>query len=247
MNAPTQPDQANRTAAFDAYERPIRIRNYKVGAILAFIFMPAGASLDWFVYRHTGKLGEFFAIRILCSALLAGVWSLLHFKPAIRSYRAIGSLVALLPMFSISWMIYETQGGASPYYAGLNLVMLGAAILLRWTLLESILVFFLSLVVYLSACILPGPHGPITDTGTFFNNVYFLFVTGVFNVVGSWYYHHIRYREFELRFELDQNRKMLEEGNQKLKALDEAKSRFFANWKRCCTDLISTMNPKTCL
>src|SRR5213075_1525181 len=109
-----------------------------------------------------------------------------------RSYRAIGSLVALLPMFSISWMIYRIQGGASPYYAGLNLVMVGAAILLRWTLLESILVFSLQFMVYLAVCILPGPHGPITDTGTFFNNCYFLFVTGVFNIVGSWYYNLIR-------------------------------------------------------
>src|ERR1051326_826322 len=139
-------------SAFVEYERNVRIRNYKVGAILAFIFMPAGASLDYFVYgEHLfehGRIGEFFSIRMICSLLLAVVWSILHFRPQIRFYRFIGSLVALLPLFSISWMIYEQQGGASPYYAGLNLVMLGAAILLRWTLLEAIIEFLLSLVVY---------------------------------------------------------------------------------------------------
>ncbi|HSH93255.1 MAG TPA: ATP-binding protein, partial [Roseimicrobium sp.] len=39
----------------------------------------------------------------------------------------------------------------------------------------------------------------------------------------------LRYREFALRHELDQNRKNLEEANQKLVELDQIKSRFFAN------------------
>src|SRR6185503_13489390 len=38
-----------------------------------------------------------------------------------------------------------------------------------------------------------------------------------------------RLREFSLRWELDRNRLQLEESNQKLKQLDETKSRFFAN------------------
>ncbi|HET7626288.1 MAG TPA: ATP-binding protein [Verrucomicrobiae bacterium] len=123
-------------------------------------------------------------------------------------------------------MIYATNGPNSPYYAGLNLVMLGAAILLRWTLADSIAVFLFSLITYLAACIFSGETGV---QGLFFNNFYFLFVTGVFIITGSWFYNKIRFREFALRFELDQNRKALEESNQKLKELDQIKSRFFAN------------------
>ena len=38
-----------------------------------------------------------------------------------------------------------------------------------------------------------------------------------------------RYREFSLRWELDKNRRVVEESNRKLIELDQVKSRFFAN------------------
>ena len=143
-------------------------------------------------------------------------------------------------------MIFEEDGWISPYYAGLNLVMLGAAILLRWTLVDSILVFLLSLLSYLAACFLNVPEPreksiagtelgarTIAKTelreGTIVNNFYFLVVTGVFIITGSWVYNRIRFREFELRYELDHNRQLLEQSNRKLLELDQVKSRFFAN------------------
>ena len=214
--------------AFAVYERRVRITNYKVGCVLAFIFMPAGASLDYFVYNSTDNshLDEFFKLRLLCSALLALIWFLLQSEIAVKFYRFLGFLVAFLPLAFISWMIYVTDGPNSPYYAGLNLVMLGAALLLRWTLTDSILVLVLSLATYLAACQFSGKA---SISGNLFNNFYFLFVTGVFIITGSWFYNRIRFREFALRYELDQNRQKLEETNQKLKELDQIKSRFFAN------------------
>ena len=210
--------------AFAAYERRVRINNYKVGCALAFIFMLAGASLDFYVYHP--YLFKFFEIRLLCSALLGLIWFLLQTEIGIRFYRVLGFLVAFLPLAFISWMIYVTDGPDSPYYAGLNLVMLGAALLLRWTLFDSILVFVLCLATYLAACFFSGAP---SSKGIFFNNFYFLFVTGVFIITGSWFYNRIRFREFALRYELDKNRKALEESNQKLLELDQIKSRFFAN------------------
>lgn len=212
-------------SSFDTYERPIRIRNYKLGALLAGIFMPAGASLDYFMYGWKQAL-TFFPARIISALLLAVVWLTLHYIPGTRYYRYLGLSVALIPLLAISWMIYSRDGAISPYYAGLNLVMLGSALLLRWTLQDSILIFVLNLAAYLAAAML---HGPFTVQGLFFNNLYFLFVTGVFIIAGSWYYNTIRQSEFELRYRLDRNRAELEANNQKLLALDEAKGRFFAN------------------
>jgi len=63
----------------------------------------------------------------------------------------------------------------------------------------------------------------------FANNLYFLALTGVIVATGSYVHSRWRFREFALRFELDRNRKALEESNQKLLELDQIKSRFFAN------------------
>ena len=212
-------------SSFDTYERPIRVRNYKLGAVLAGIFMPAGASLDFFMYGWKQTLA-LFPVRIFSALLLAMVWTALHYVPGTRYYRYLGFSVALIPLLAISWMIYTRDGATSPYYAGLNLVMLGSALLLRWTLEDSILIFVLNFAAYLAAAML---NGPFSLQGLFFNNLYFLFVTGVFIVVGSWYYNSIRFSEFKLRHDLDLNRAELEASNQKLRELDEAKNRFFAN------------------
>lgn len=223
MTAP----EASLEHSFYDYEQPLRVQNAKVCCIVAGIFMPAGFVLDYFVYGYDVML-QFLPYRLLCSLALGLLWLALHYCPKERRTccRLLGHLVALFPLLAIAWMIYITEGSVSPYYAGLNLVNLGSAILLRWTFLDSLLIFSLTLLGYLTATL---SHGPIHSTGIFFNNLYFLFVTGVFIVAGSWLYNNLRRSEFMLRFTLDKNRKELEESNEKLRALDEAKSRFFAN------------------
>ncbi|MDZ4404533.1 ATP-binding protein [Prosthecobacter sp.] len=218
---------------FQAYEQDIRVQNYRLCGILASVFMIAGASLDWVVFGWDG-IRRFMLPRILSAIVIMGVWMLLVLPWGKKMHRALGLFGMAFPLIaSISWMIYAKDGSDSPYYAGLNLVMLGAAILMRWTLEDSIIVVALTLVSYLVACY---THGPIGNRSIFFNNLYFLFVTGVFTIAGTSFYNGIRFSEFRLRHDLDLNRAKLEtaygelaETNQKLRELDETKSRFFAN------------------
>jgi signal transduction histidine kinase len=210
---------------FQAYEQDIRVRNYQLCGILAAIFMLGGSSLDWVVYGWEG-VRSFFIARLLSSVAIMVIWMALNTAWGKRRHRLLGLLMALPLFVSIAWMIYVKEGADSPYYAGLNLVMLGAAILMRWTLQDSIIVVVLTVAAYLLACFF---HGQILHRSIFFNNLYFLFVTGVFTTAGTWFYNNIRFSEFKLRHDLDLNRAELEESNQKLRELDEAKSRFFAN------------------
>jgi signal transduction histidine kinase len=210
--------------AFLKAERGVRVQNYRVACIMATIFMPAGVSLDLLVYPQYAW--EFFQLRLLCSACLLFIWWFVKTPLGSRHYRLLGWLLPAFPTFFISLMIFQTEGAISPYYAGLNLVLLGASILLRWSLLDSLVVFGQVMVFYGIACWL---HGPPKDLNTFYNNVYFLFVTGAFVVIGSHFYNRLRFREFELLYQLDRNREQLEESNRKLKEMDEVKGRFFAN------------------
>jgi signal transduction histidine kinase len=138
----------------------------------------------------------------------------------------VGILAMFVPAICMCLMIYSKDGAVSPYYAALNLVMLGSAIVMRWPLLDSVIILLLTLIAYGIAGL---AHGHITDWGTFYNNVYFLILTGVIIVAGTWQYNEVRRSEFDLRYRLDQNREELERTNQKLREMDEVKSRFFAN------------------
>jgi len=210
---------------FDAYERPIRVRNYKLGCILAGVTMPLGALLDVFVYGSDAML-QWLPVRFAASTVHVALWLVLHKLPDTSCYRCIGLAAMYVPVICMCWMIYGKEGSNSPYYAGLNLVMLGSAIVMRWPLLDSIVIFVLTVATYSVASL---AHGPVTNPGIFFNNLYFLALTGVILLAGTWQYNNMRYSEFELRSRLDKQRTELEQSNNKLRELDEAKSRFFAN------------------
>ena len=211
---------------YSDYEGQITRRHLRVGCLLVMALMPLGVLLDYFVYP--GKLGYFLALRLACSVLEGAVWLLLGTTLSRKINQFLGLVVALLPVFFICWMVCVTDGPASPYYAGLNLILLAIAFVLRWSVGLSLLALVLFIAMYLGACFLHGALPP-GERGVFFNNLYFLGLTGIIVVTGSRIHRVLRVREFTLRFELDKSRKMLEESNQKLMELDQIKSRFFAN------------------
>jgi signal transduction histidine kinase len=225
MAEPAAHSEADIMSAFRAHDHKATFYNFKVACYLGIVLMPFGLVLDYFVYPE--KLLPFLGLRILCSILIALFLAVVMTTGfGKRYYRLFGILLAMLPSLSISGMIYLTTGAGSPYYAGLNLVLLVVGFVLNWTFIESLLAVSMVFILYLAVCAL---HSATTDFGQFFNNIYFLGLTGVIVVTGSHVHTKLRFREFVLRYELDKNREQLEENNRKLKELDEAKSRFFAN------------------
>jgi signal transduction histidine kinase len=209
------------------YEGQITIQHLRIGCLLVMALMPVGVLLDYFVYPS--KLRYFLALRLVCSLLEGAVWLLLGRPLSRKIHQALGLVIALLPVLFICWMIcLSPDGPASPYYAGINLILLAIAFVLRWSVGLSLLALVLFIGMYLAACFWNGPLPP-ADRGVLVNNLYFLCLTGIVVVTGSRIHRVLRVREFTLRFELDKSRKMLEESNQKLMELDQIKSRFFAN------------------
>src|ERR1039458_3354586 len=225
--ANTTPDSQDIQAAFAEYDRRETINNFKVACVIGMTLMPAGVVLDNFVYHQ--QAFYFLKLRLLSSLLIGLFLALLLTPLGHRHYRSHGITLFMLPASFIAWMIYATEGAASPYYAGLNLVLLVLAYVLHWTFRESLSAAGLVIALYFAACFLHGPIHRGPQVGLFVNNLYFLVLTGIITVTGSYFHSKARFREFALRFELDKNRKALEESNQKLLELDLVKSRFFAN------------------
>jgi signal transduction histidine kinase len=212
--------------AYQEWDQAATISNFKVACYLGLVLMPAGVMLDRFVYPK--EVPEFLELRLLSDVFIAVFLLLLQTQAARKHYRALGVALAMVPSSFISIMIYKTTGESSPYYAGLNLVLLVFGFIMHWTFRETVIAVSLVFLMYLAACFGNGPVQQI-ETGIFFNNIYFMVLTGVIVATGRFFHGRLRYREFALRYELDKNKRELQDAHDKLVELGKIKDRFFAN------------------
>jgi signal transduction histidine kinase len=210
--------------AFLDNERQVRINTGKLACALVVVLMPFGVLLDYAVYPD--NVGYFFRLRLLCSILVGIIWLLHRTRWARNNYRLLGLPIVMLPAFFIAFMIFVTHGASSPYYAGLNLILLAVSAVGHWTLRDTMISVTSVILMYFGASYANAAN---FDSRNFFNNLYFLVLTGIIVVAGNYLYNRLLFREFEVRFQLDKSRQMLEESNRKLLELDQVKSRFFAN------------------
>ncbi len=210
--------------AFIEEERRVRIANSKGGCWLAIVLMPAGYSLDAGLYPEKALL--FLKLRLLCALLVGGVLVVLYTKIGRRFYKVLSQIWYILPLMTLCWIIYASNGYACPHYLGLYIVLLAVGLMLPWTYQENIFAGALVTTMYVVACWLHGPH-PLPEE--FKSHLYFLILTDIIVITGSFFQERIRLSEFVLRFELNENKQMLEESNRKLVEVDQIKNQFFAN------------------
>ncbi len=210
--------------AFRRYEDSMAAANVRHALALGGLFMLLGWALDWVVFPD--QVALFLLNRCVCGLLLATVYLSLGSTPGFKRCYIASVLAALLPMISICGMIAHTGGGNSTYYAGLNLILVGLSLVLRWTAINSLIIIAICFVAY-AGSVLFSPV--MVDRTVLFNNLYFLVVTSVFVLAGCYFYEKLRFSEFVLHTEVENSRRLLESKNRQLSELDEAKTRFFAN------------------
>jgi len=218
------PDDAKVRKEFSDYENGVSIPTARRAALIVAAFVLGGTLMDWQVFPHMGW--EFLIIRSVCTLVLVFIYLALGSWPTTRRLNLISYGIALPPIISICIMIVATGGEKSSYYAGLNLVLVGLAMLWRWSFRDSLSMVVICLgSYYLSVFSSPGP----LSVPHLVNNTWFLLVTSVFVVVGNFFYERLRFQEFALRAEVERSHQLLEAQNRQLSELDEAKTRFFAN------------------
>ncbi len=199
-------------AAYQEYDRETTIRKTRLGCIFGILMVPLFGLLDIYVYPHWAF--KFFLLRLLCSSLMAAFYPVLGTSFGRKYYHFQGLVLLFFPAASIAWMVYATEGTASWYYAGLTLVLMVVAVVLDWTLWQSIVSVLLVLALYVAACLFS--HYPFNGR-LFADGLFFLTSSSIAIIAGTYYHSGVRMREFVARCELDKSRKALELSLQQLK------------------------------
>lgn len=231
-------------AAFERHERELGLRRLRLGCIIAMALTPAGIIIDWVLLappkgpvrpEETNSLLELFLIRVICSVAILPILALSRTPFGARYFRQLGVLLSLAPAACMALIISMTNGKYhgvdSPYYAGLNMVLLGIGMVMQWTAAQSLAAVGLVFGLYFAA-VYESPFGTRPGSGGYellMSNLWFLSLTSIIVVIGSRISYGLRLSDFVSRFDLDRSRRELENTNQRLRELDEVKGRFFAN------------------
>ncbi len=202
--------------SYKAFLDKLNINRTRIACILGFTLVPASTILDYLT--NPEYLSQIFLIRVYCSIFLVFLYGL-TFTPLRKKYaKLLAMLAALAIALSISIMVRKLGGYESPYYAGLNLIILGIAVLMPWEVNE---ITVISLIIY---SFYLGPilaFDDITNMRLFFSNNIFILETILIAIVSGYFTSRLRFNEFSARFDLEQAR-------DELKKLDEQKSQFFS-------------------
>jgi signal transduction histidine kinase len=200
-------------------------RGLRVGLLLMITLYPAFGLLDW-ALAPPSALPWLWGTRAVIG--LVGLTLLLlmpspRFDPWVDAAAVLGGWLAGA---GISMMTAYMGGLASPYYAGLFLVLLAAGLLFVW---PPALVSVMLLGIVASFPVVNLAFGAGGDLHVAVSNMAFLVATAVISGVAQVLQFSTLREQHEQRLRLEVATHNLETAHAKLQRLDEFKSRFFAN------------------
>lgn len=187
---------------------------YPLFGVLDFLMAPAGT----LTYLLTGR-----ALVVLVSLFMLGS---LRGQLFSRFPNLLSGVYMYCVGSGICCMIYFMGGLASPYYAGLNLVMLGCGLLFVWPAQVCYLVHGSLFVSWLIPNLL---FNDITQPIVAVSNGLFMFATACIVTVGQVFNYERLRAQFDTQNTLIKAQEDLLTAHQKMQQLDAFKSRFFAN------------------
>jgi len=215
--------------AYEAENERDYVAQASFGSIVSIPLQLSCLVMDYFMYGATNMalFWVFVKIRIVVALTTLFVFTWYRSRPQSCPRRLFGITWFGGPLLMVLWMMYYVGDPINPYYAGLNIILLAMGLISPWTYGQNTCITVFTLAMYV---VLGALSHPTRETVRYvINNTTFLFLTAAFVILGSRANARQRLEEFTLRYELDKNRKSLEETNHKLIELDKLKSRFFAN------------------
>ncbi len=200
-------------------------RGLRAGVIFMITLYPAFGLLDW-ALAPPSALPWLWGTRVAIGSLAIVILFWMR-RPGFDDWvDRVAVLCAWLAAFGISVMTAYMGGMASPYYAGLTLVVLSAGLLFVW---PPLLVAVTLVGVVASFPIVNLVLGNIGDVHLAVSNLAFLSTTALIAGVAQVMQFSTLREQHEQRLRLEVTTKNLERAHTRLQQLDEFKSRFFAN------------------
>ncbi len=178
--------------------------------MVSMVLLLGGVALDYAFYP--GEIYRFGAARIVTTLISGGVLAMLYFRATRGRVRGLTMLWLSLPQILIAWMIYETQGAASPYVFGLSLALYAAGIIMPIGFFQSIALGVFTCLAYAIACYL---H-PTSNVSEFVGNSIFLLFSATISAGCTYFNERARIQLFRLQHEVSEKNTDLRKVNQAL-------------------------------
>ncbi len=197
---------------YQAQLAEFRLTYSRTGCAVACVLVVGGVGLDMAFYpQHATALG---LARAATTALLALLLALLY-HPSGRPYVRVLTLAWLiLPQVMISWMIYHTQGAASPYVFGLSLALYAAGIVMPIGFLQAVGLGVVSCALYVLAGLLHARAW--TPSPELVGNTMFLLFSATISAGCTFYNERARIQLFALQHEVAEKNATLQQTNHQL-------------------------------
>jgi signal transduction histidine kinase/CheY-like chemotaxis protein len=211
-------NKAQLLQAFREHTKSLCYERVKVLYRLGIVLVPLFGFLDY-VFAPVHLFLLFLTLRLVTSLILLLILILAYPTIGRRSPQVLGILGPPIVGASVAIMTRFLGGYTSPYYAGLNLVILGVSLVLPFSIKETAVTCGLIYGSYILPILLLDK---ITEPAPFLSNNFFLLGTIVIALTSSFYSQRLRFREFCSRYQLAVN-------NERLRLLDGERTLLFAN------------------
>jgi len=190
---------------FEFERRRIVHRAVILGALLCVIIVPLFCGLDLIFKSHI--FWTFAFIRFFTTVIVIFIYILSKSPVGAKKPQLLASILATVVGGSVALMCHLDMGPSDPYYAGINLPLLGIGIMVPLTLGEGIIVFGLIWLLYFVPSLFQLQQ---SELKIFISNNFFLLSTIIISFVGS---------QFQLfnRKRIWQTNRRLQAANRKIK------------------------------
>lgn len=168
-------DQQELLASFEGLLKRRNLAGLRLGSLLISLIFPLFWALDWVVMPSWVMMTLWLRLFAMLCSLAVWIATYRHNELLYRQANSVGISLGLLIAWLIAVMAWLDDGYESPYYAGLNLIILGASFLFAWPLRISLFFNALLYCFYMTPLLIG--YLAIDDLGVAITNQFFLLAT----------------------------------------------------------------------